>query len=189
MAQERPLNDVSGFVGEGRAMPRGQLVELQIKCLIRPIGRKAEQEACYVEHWDRYTEHHNYPNHRDDLRIPVVELNDRPRVKILIVLLHYLLRLLPVFRAASVQALQSILDDPLTNGSDRSEPIDESSCENCDANDTVPLSGEVAVVTVEKDTVESDSVQNGHDETVFAEVVIDEDQQDGCVEKLKDPHL
>lgn len=170
-------------------MSRRQFVELQIKRLVRPIGHKAEQETCNVENWNSHPEHHDDPNHGDNLRVSVVKLNDLSSVQILIIFLQYLLGFFPILRASSVQALQRVLSDPLANGSHRSEPIDESSCENRDSHDTVPFRGEVTIVAIKENAVKSDSVQDRHDQPCVTQVVIDEDQQDCSIEKLEDPHL
>ena len=170
-------------------MSRRQLVELQIERLISPVGHKAEQETCNVKHWNGHPKHHDDPNHGDDLRVSVVKLNDLPCVQILVVFLQYLVGLFLITLASSVQALQRILSDPLTHGSHRSEPIDESSCENGDSYDTVPFSGEITIVTIEENAVESDRVQECHDQPIVTQVVIDQDQKDCSIEKLEDPHL
>ena len=67
MAQKGPFNDVSGFMRESGAMFGWKLVELEIKCLIRPVGDEAKQEASDIEDRDRNSKHHDNPDHSNEL--------------------------------------------------------------------------------------------------------------------------
>ena len=167
MAQKGPFNDVPGFVRERGAMFGRQLVELEIKRLICPVSDEAKQEASDIEDRDCYSEHHDNPDHGNELGVPIVKLNDFTRVHILVLLLQNLACLLWVARAAPIQALFRIASGPLSYSGNRREPIDYGSCENCDSNDTVPLSGKITIVSVEKEAVESGHFEECHDHPAF----------------------
>lgn len=167
MAQKGPFNDASGFVGESGAMFGWQLIEFEIKCLIRPVGDETKQEASDVEDRDSNSEHHDNPDHGNELRISIVKLDYFARVYILVFLLQNLACLLRVSRAAPIQALLSIAGSPLTCSGNRCEPIDYSSCENCDSNNTVPLSGKITIVSIEEEAVEPSHFEESHNQTAF----------------------
>ena len=82
-----------------------QLVESNEERLVRPVSHEAQYEAGKVEGWDRGREHHDDPDHGNEHREAGVVFDQLACVERLVLLLHNLLGLLLVTRAAPIQAL------------------------------------------------------------------------------------
>lgn len=67
MEKEGPLDDVSGLMSQVRAVSWRDSIQLQEQGLVSPENHEAEDEAGEVQHRDGRTEHHDDPDHGNQL--------------------------------------------------------------------------------------------------------------------------
>lgn len=102
--EQRPLDDVARLMRQVRTESWRDAVELEEQGLVSPVDDEAEHKTGEVEDWDGRREHHNDPDHGNQLGEAIVKLDLSTRVDGFVLTLDDLLGLRAVRGAASIHA-------------------------------------------------------------------------------------
>ena len=189
MDQQGPLDDVASTVSEVRAMAWGRPVELEEQEFVRPVSEEAKENSSKIKNRNGSTKHHDDPNHGNKDREAVVEFDLLSSVLSLVLALNDLASLLLVLGAGAVSTAQKEGKYVVCCSEDWRDAVHEGSGEDRDADNIVPLWSEVIILTVEEEALEADCLQGCLNQTVTSDAVLHNEQDNGGIDELKDPHF